>query len=285
MTLERELTTAACPAMRWRLGRNFWRHDRDEGFRVSDYSVDEIEDRDARAFVLAEHYSRSYPFAQARFGLFRGARLVGAAVFSTPISGTALARYCGAPSSDGLELGRFVLLDEVPYNAESHFLSAALRLLRRARPTLTSVIAYSDPIPRMDTDGRLILPGHIGIAYQATSGRYVGRSAPKMLHLTTGGLAVSSRALSKIRLQEHGAKSAERRFIEMGAPPRMHGESPRAWVQRALEEGPFRRVQHGGNHVYVWTLLKGAHRTRALQLQAPAVPYPKSLDHEQLGLF
>lgn len=271
--------------MRWRLGRNFWRHDRDEGFRPSDYRVDEIEDRDARSFVLQQHYSGSYPFAQARFGFFRGARLVGVAVFSTPISSSALSRYCGASGGDGLELGRFVLLDEVPYNAESHFLSSALRLLRRARPTLTSVIAYSDPVPRMDTDGTVILPGHIGIAYQATSGRYVGRSAPKLLHLTHAGLAVSSRALSKIRLQEHGSRSAERRFLEMGAPARMHNESPRAWVKRALDEGPFRRVQHGGNHVYVWSLLKGAHRTKALQIQAPALPYPKSLDSEQLGLF
>lgn len=56
---------------RWRDRRQHWRVDRDEGFRKHDYSVDIIRDGVARAFVVAHHYSGSYPVAVERVGLFR----------------------------------------------------------------------------------------------------------------------------------------------------------------------------------------------------------------------
>jgi len=279
------LTTAACPALRWRLGRNHWRHDRDEGFRPADYAVDGVPDRLARAFVQSEHYSGTYPFAQERIGLFRGQELVGVAIFSTPINGNALPLYAGTEAKAGLELGRFVLLDQVPYNGESYFLAAAMRLLRQARPELASVLAYSDPMPRMARDGSVVMPGHIGIAYQATNGRYVGRAASKSLYLTAGGQALSSRALSKIRLQEHGAGSAEKRLVHLGAPARQFGEDPRVWVERALNSGAFRQVRHPGNHVYVWSLERSSLKAGQSRRPAPARPYPKSLDADQRSLF
>lgn len=280
-----QLSTAACPVLRWRLGRNYWRHDRDEGFRKNDYDVDAIEDRHARAFTVANHYTRSYPFARERFGLFRGKRLVGVAVFSTPINASVVPRYAGVESAAGLDLGRFILLDEVPYNAESFFLAAALKQLKRNRPDLSAVIAYSDPMPRQALDGVMVMPGHIGIAYQATNGRYMGRAASKTLHLTKDGQALSTRALSKVRLQEHGAASAEKRLVRLGAPKRAFGEDPRAWVGRALESGAFRRIRHPGNHVYVWSMERGGQsKVKNLGL-ASHLPYPKSHDLEQQSLF
>lgn len=280
-----ELTTATCPALRWRLGRNHWRHDRDEGFRPRDYRVDAVQDRLARAFTTQHHYSASYPFARERFGLFCGLELVGVAVFSTPISGKAVPRYAGVESSLGLELGRFVLLDKVPYNGESFFLASALRMLRQARPDLAAVLAYSDPMPRFARDGTVVMPGHIGVAYQATNGRYVGRAAAKTMHLTQDGRALCSRAISKVRLQEHGAASAEKRLIRLGAPARAFGEDPRSWVDRVLKSGTFKRVQHPGNHVYVWPLSTGSRGRVALERMAPGRPFPKALDVEQHVLF
>jgi hypothetical protein len=39
-------------------------------------------DREAKEFILAHHYSASYPSARIRFGLFTAGRLAGVAVFS-----------------------------------------------------------------------------------------------------------------------------------------------------------------------------------------------------------
>lgn len=57
----------------------------------------------------------------------------------------------------------------------------------------------------------------------------------------------------------------------MGAPRRRPGESGSEYVRRALAEGPFRRVRHPGNFVYVWPLAP----TVAAALP-PALPYPKA---------
>lgn len=39
-----------------------------------------------------------------------------------------------------------------------------------------------------------------------------------------------------------------------GAPARRSSEADPAYVARALDEGPFRQVRHGGNHVYAFVL-------------------------------
>lgn len=269
---------------RWRDRRQHWRVDRDEGFRKADYAVDIIRDGVSRAFVTAHHYSGSYPVAVERVGLFRGTELVGAAVFSIPMNNNAVPRYTGLPASEGVELGRFVLLDEVPYNAESFFLAKAMGLLRAERPSLRVVIAYSDPLPRQAAEGRVVMPGHVGVIYQASSATYVGRAQSKILHLNADGIALSSRGLSKIRLQEHGAASAERRLVTLGAPPRAFGQNPAEWVSKVLDAGLFRRVPHPGNHVYCFALGHRAGKRRLTSRFAPAKAYPKALDPEQMAL-
>lgn len=270
---------------RWRDRRQLWRVDRDEGFRKKDYSVDIIRDGVARAFVMAHHYSGSYPVAVERAGLFRGTELVGTAVFSIPMNNAAIPRYTGLLANEGLELGRFVLLDEVPYNAESFFLARAMGLLRAERKALRSVIAYSDPLPRQAAGGRVVMPGHVGVIYQASSATYVGRAQSKILHVNTDGIALSSRGLSKIRLQEHGAASAEKRLVKLGAPPRSFGQDPAEWVSMVLEAGIFRKVRHPGNHVYCFALGNSTTKRRVASNFAPVRPYPKSLDPEQLALM
>ena len=278
------LTTAVCPAQRWKLGRQHWRVDRDEGFRKADYAVDIIEDREARKFVVDHHYSHSYPAAVERVGFFKGRELVGVAIFSVPMNNSAIPKYAGCQADEGLELGRFCLLDEVPYCAESSFNSSAMRLLKQARPKLKAVIAYSDPMPRMTEAGESVMPGHVGCAYQAANARYVGRSAARTLHLTRDGIVVSPRSISKIRLQEQGAAGAEKNLVRLGVTPRTFGQDPAEWVASVLASDTFIRVRHPGNHTYAWSLGRAHEKRRLEKSFAPSKPYPKQLDPVQHGL-
>ena len=52
---------------------------------------------------------------------------------------------------------RLVLLDEVPANAESHFMGEVFRLA--AGVGYRGIVLFSDPNPRYDDDGRLTMPG------------------------------------------------------------------------------------------------------------------------------
>lgn len=266
------------------MGREFWRVDRDEGFRKTDYAVDIIRDSVAEAFVAANHYSGSYPIAQERIGLFRGRELVGVAVFSIPINNNVVPRYTGQPAKNGTELGRFVLLDEVPYNAESWFLAGAFKALRALRPNVSVVVAYSDPMPRRTSLGQVILPGHVGISYQAGNAHYLGRASSKVLHLNSAGVALSTRAISKVRLQEHGADSAEKRLVLLGAPARHFGQHPAEWINEVLASNVFRRVKHPGNHVYAWALGKAAEKANIAKGFIAGKQFPKALDDAQLEL-
>jgi len=280
------LTTAAPPSQRWKLGRNYWRVDRDEGFRKADYAIDVISNSVAREFVNTHHYSHSYPFAIERIGLFRGRELVGVCVFSFPINNAVIPRYTGLPAEAGTELGRFILLDEVPYNAESFFLAGALKALSSLRPDISSVVAYSDPMPRTTEDGQIVLPGHIGIAYQASNARYLGRASGKTLYLTRNGVALSSRGISKIRLQEHGAQSAEKRLVSLGAEPRQFGQDPSEWIDNILAGNTFQKIRHPGNHIYAWPIGNARRKNEISKSFSPTLNFPKSMDalQTELGL-
>ncbi|MFP3637545.1 hypothetical protein [Paraburkholderia sp. SIMBA_054] len=284
MINEEYLTTAVCPTQRWKFGRQHWRVDRDEGFRKSDFAVDIVPDSVAKRFVTEHHYSGSYPAAVERVGLFHGSHLVGVAVYSIPMNNAAIPKYTGCDPSAGLELGRFVLLDHVPYNAESWFSAASRKLLKEVRPAVKAVIAYSDPMPRVTESGRSIMPGHVGICYQAGGAAYLGRSAARTLHLTRDGLVVSPRSISKIRLQEQGAAGAEKNLVRLGATPRAFGQDPADWVASVLASDTFIRVRHPGNHTYAWSLGRTREKRKLEKSFAAAKPYPKQLDPVQHGL-
>lgn len=279
-----KITTNACPVQRWRLGRDYWRVDRDEGLRKQDYAVDVISDSVAKQFVVQNHYSASYPAAIERVGLFRGTELVGVCVFSVPMNNAAIPKYTGLPPSAGVELGRFILVDSVPYNGETYFLKRAFAALQQSKPQVKGVIAYSDPVPRHTASGRVVLPGHVGIIYQAGSARYVGRSASRILHLSASGHVLSPRAISKIRRQEQGAQGAERNLVRLGAPERGFGQEPAEWIDQVLSSGTFARVKHPGNHCYVFSIGRPGEKRLLERTFAAAKPYPKMLDPQQQAL-
>ena len=250
---------SAQTVQRWRERRDSYRP-AGEPIDPTRYGVDVVPEGVARAFVQAHHYSASFPAARLSVGLFRARGtsqpdLVGVAVFSVGIvHDRSIGRWCGLPGSEGVELGRFVLVDDVEANGETWFLRRAFDAVRSELPGVRAVLAYSDPVPREADGGRLVMPGHVGTIYQAHNGRYLGRGRGRTLVLAPDGSVVSDRALSKIRNDERGQDYAARALIRHGAPPPRDAEDGRAWVERALLEGPFRRLRHPGNHVYAWPL-------------------------------
>lgn len=237
-----------------------------------DYEVALIEtDNEAAAFIQRHHYSGSYPAARCRVGLYRADELVGAAVFSVSCNERVIPSYLPELEPlEGVELGRFVLLDDVPGNGESWFLARAFELLKRAKPEVRGVLSYSDPVPRHDEDGQLILPGHIGTIYQAHNGCYMGRSSPRTLTLDRRGRVISPRTLSKLRRGERGQDYALKTLIEATGTLPERGESAESYIARAL--AGLRRLKHPGNHAYIWSV------DRRLKLAPARQRYPKHID-------
>lgn len=258
---------------RWRERRDSYRP-AGEVIDPSTLAVDVIDRTSARAFVVAHHYSGSYPASRLDVGLFRGRALVGVAVFSVPASQASIpARTGGLPASAGVELGRLVLLDDVEANGETFFLARAFRFVRSELDGVRAVVSYSDPHPRATADGRLVMPGHVGTIYQAFNGRFVGRSKSRTIYLGPDGRELPPRSLSKLRNGERGDGYAYDRLLALGAPPRRSFEDARTYVARALREGPFRAERHPGCLAYVWGFDKRDRRTLP-----PALPYVKKTD-------
>lgn len=249
-------------SVRWRPAR--------EVVDLSGMEVVLVERDAARRFVERHHYEHSYPAGRYRFGLFgRGGDLVGVAVFSQPVNDRSTACLPGEPL-ERVELGRFVLLDRVGANAESWFLGRCFEVLRREG--LTGVVSFSDPVPRRTAAGSIVMPGHVGIIYQAHNAVYLGRSKAERRRVLPDGTIAHNRALAKIRNGERGGSTAVDRLVSHGAKPPGSGEDLRAWLQRELSR-ICRSLPHQGNQKYAWTL----HRRDRRHLRAQ-LPYPKLVD-------
>lgn len=231
----------------------------------------------AKPFVMEHHYSGSFPASRLSVGLYRRcgiqpSRLVGVATFSQPMNNAAIRRHAGFENHlEGVELGRFVLLDEVAGNGETWFLKRALRQLRREKPGVQSVISYADPMARRSADGRVVKPGHVGSIYSVMSASYRGRATARTETVTPDGRVYSDRDLSKIRLQETGRRYAEEELERRGAPSRSHGEEPREWLERLYASQFFQRRRNPGNHAYCFEMTRKA---RAAARDLPRLSYP-----------
>ena len=240
---------------RWTRGRDSYRVP-SEVIKTRLYEVEPIsDDTTARAFITQHHYSGTYPAARFRVGLYRLGHLVGVAVFSEPVNKLTVPKWAGSGAA-GCELGRFVLLDEVPGNGETWFLARARRLLAASKPELGYVVSFSDPMERVSPDGLLLKPGHVGTIYQASNARYCGRSARNTIYMTGDGQVVSHRTLSKVRARESGAEYAYESLLRGGAPARHRDEFGPDYITRVLASPAIRRFRHPGNHVYLFGLKK-----------------------------
>jgi hypothetical protein len=259
---------------RWRQGQDTYRPP-DEPIRTTEYDVTELpDDTAAKTFVLEHHSSASYPAARWRFGLLRRGVLQGVAVFSHPCNDRVLTAVFPGRATDSVELGRFVLLDEVPGNGETWMLGHCCRLLRREG--LAGVVAFSDPCRRLNRDGMPVFGGHVGTIHQGHNAVYLGRGVPRTLSLLPDGRVFSDRAQQKVRAAERGMCYAVWQLVESGAePPRSYEPEQLSYWLRAWKGRLCRAVRHRGNHKYAWALS----RRVPLPLGLPYQPvYPKQID-------
>lgn len=251
---------------RWRENRASYRPAR-EVVATRTLDVSSIDtDREARAFVEAHHYSRSYPAARFRFGLHERGRLVGVAVFSVPVNAASLACLPGA-AEERVELGRLVLLDEVGANAESWFVARCFE--RLARAGIAGVVSFSDDVARRTACGDVVFVGHVGTVYQALNAVYLGRGARGTHRLLPDGRVLSRRAIAKLNTGDQGWRYTAELLIEHGAPPLRDGADRATWARAAVAL-VTRPLTHPGNHKYAWTL-----RRRDRRHLPPSLPFPK----------
>ncbi len=253
---------------RWRLRKAFFRRP-DEQIKVSEYEVlAGLDHGTARSFVERHHYSGSWASSLWRFGLCRRGRLVGVANFGNAINDRAITKALSIDNArDGVELNRFVLLDEVAGNGETWFLGRCFRALRPEG--LAGVISFSDPTARTDASGRVVFRGHLGVIYQAFNGVYLGRATPRTLKVLPDGTVYNDRKLSKVRTLDQGVDYCVGDLVRYGAQPPL-GKGPehlRAWL-REWTGRLCRNVRHRGCHKYAWALSPAVRLRRSL-------PYPK----------
>lgn len=195
--------------MRWSPGRRqSWRLPGDSKFDAARYRVAETAEAPARRYVLDRHYSGTWLAAVRRYALFDleaepCPQMVGAAVLSVPAQKRVLSGVIPSlePYCESLELGRFVLDDEVPANTETWFLQV-FRLA--AAGGIRGVVSFRDPVARQFADGTVITPGHVGTIYQAKGARYTGRGTPRTLLVLPDATVFSARAAQKIGAQAGG---------------------------------------------------------------------------------
>ena len=260
----------AALCQRYSYGRCRWRPSV-EGFDPRAYEVADLPRVGgravAKAFLRTHHYLRTLPSVHRLVGLYEHAELVGLVVFSNPSRDEVLAPF---PADVSTDLGRLVLLDRVPGNAESWFVARCFELLRREG--LAGVVSFSDPMPRETVEGLRITPGHVGGVYKGLGGTYLGQRRGEKILLLPDATAVHRRALAKIRAADSRWRSAAKPILAAGAPPPTDTSAAglRAWVDGVLPR-LTREMQHPGNHKYAWAL-----DPAAKGLLPASLPYPRA---------
>lgn len=292
-----ELSPESELCQRWRYRRHSWTSRSAGGFTAENYQVLAIEERVAKPYVLAHHYSGTYPAAARRFGLFldtgEGLDLVGVAVFGIPPSAAVLTNVFPdlEPYVQSLELSRFVLEGDAadpplsgsggrhtppphpgraPGNAESWFLARCLEHLAAA--DVRGVVMFADPVPRQ-VGPRIVHPGHIGTIYQASNAVFTGRGTPRTLTLLPDGSILSDRAMQKVRKGE--GEYVERRLVGLGARPPRAEVRPADWLTDALNDLGAVRMRHRGCLRYA--IATSRRNRRRVTIAGTAQPYPKRL--------
>lgn len=263
---------------RWSERRSAWRHTSEGGFDPLRYTVEPVGHTTARGYVIRHHYAASFPAARLAYGLRQRGELVGVAVLSVPVRAEVLTGVFPqlAPYSETLELGRFVLAEDVPANGESWFLGRCWELA--AADGLRGVVSFSDPQPRAGRAGEIIMPGHVGTIYQATNAAYLGRGRARRLLMFPDGRTLNDRTVAKIKAGDRGSAAAERELVGYGARPRREGEAPDRWLIGAVLQAGIAQVAHRGNHRYAFALGTPAERRALRRDLAASQPYPKTVD-------
>lgn len=132
-----------------------------------DYEVRPIPSLVGKAFIKEHHYSHGCHNGPTCYGMFDGEELIGVLAIATPCSENVRASVFGPQYKDRVtELHRLVILDVTERNAESWFISRALKLHKKAKPHIWAVVSFADATE-----------GHVGTIYQATNAIFYGSSS------------------------------------------------------------------------------------------------------------
>jgi len=114
-------------------------------------------------FILNKHYAQRKPSISYSFGLYDDLNLVGILTIGKPASNALCEGICGKEySSKVYELNRLCVIDGLPKNTLSKFVSSSLKQLKKEDLILVS---YAD-------SGM----NHCGYIYQATNWIYTGKT-------------------------------------------------------------------------------------------------------------
>jgi hypothetical protein len=274
-------------------GEQRWQHPRYSRFDKTRYGVDKVDVAVARAFVVQHHYSRAWCAPKLCYGLFDLAgqvpRLVGAAVLSIPVKSVITRAFPTLTAFyESVDLGKFVLLDEVPANGESWFLTEVFRLAAKAG--IRGIVSFADPVARTtlateDTPSETLFGGHIGEVYGLAMGSqngrsgfgYTGRSDRSYKILMPDGRVFNEQARSKLLNRRVGWEYAARFLAGYGARPLRDGENPRTWLPEALDAAHARRLEHGGQHRYLRVIGTTKPARAAVRIGLPLLEPPRRL--------
>ena len=131
---------------------------------MMELKIKEIKRDMAKTFVEIYHYSHNLGVFKRAYGLYQKKNLVGCCVFGFPVGRQTIKSISPIlENEEVLELTRLVIIDEIGKNAESYFISRAIKNLKEDIPTIKVIISYADP---MHT--------HKGTIYQASNFLYQG---------------------------------------------------------------------------------------------------------------
>lgn len=141
----------------------------------------------ASEFVGKHHYSKVMPkLNKVILGLFEKDVMVGVITFGWGVrpEDTIKKLFPSLRSKDYLEIGKLCLLDELPKNSESRFISAAMRFLKKLRPDVKLIFTWADAIwgkpGYIYQAANFLFGGSIGSeAYRTKEG---ARLHPRQLH-------------------------------------------------------------------------------------------------------
>lgn len=145
---------------------------------------------DASLFIERHHYRKIMPKLNKVFygGYDEYNNLVAVITFGwgTQPKNTILKMFPNLDTKDYFEIGRLCLVDELPKNSESEFLSRVFKQLKLDYPQLKVIFSWSDGIM-----------GKPGFVYQATNFLYAGKITTDV-YITKEGYLIHPRSAKKL---------------------------------------------------------------------------------------
>ena len=150
--------------------------------------IKKINKQEASEFVSKHHYRKTMPKLNKYFyGGFYKNELVAVITFGygTQPMDNKKKMFPTLTTTDYLEVGRLCLLDELPKNSESNFMSRVFKMLEQ-ETTIKVIFSWSDGIM-----------GKPGFVYQATNFLYAGKITTDV-YITKEGYLIHPRSAKKL---------------------------------------------------------------------------------------